>query len=86
MPNILIARGYLYGFLCWTQNIKLKLPMTFVKLYIILYNLFHSNMSNLVPEKMFLRGILPHYFKLRETSAESYYGNFGLEYEKFEEF
>ena len=29
-------------------------------------------MSNFVPEKVFLRGVLPHYFNMKKTAAESY--------------
>ena len=35
-------------------------------------NFFHSNMSKFVPEKVFLRGVLLHYFKMKKTAAESH--------------
>ena len=35
-------------------------------------NFFHSNMSNFVPEKVFLRGVLLHYFNMKKTAAESH--------------
>ena len=34
--------------------------------------LLHSNMSNFVPEKVFLRGVLLHYFNVKKTAAESH--------------
>ena len=33
---------------------------------------FHSNMSNVVPEKVFLRGVLLRYFNMKKTAAESH--------------
>ena len=35
-------------------------------------NFFHSNMSNFVPEKVFLPGVLLHYFNMKKTAAESH--------------
>ena len=32
----------------------------------------HWNMSNFVPEKVFLRGVLLHYFNMKKTAAESH--------------
>ena len=32
---------------------------------------FHSNMSNFVPEKVFLRVVFLHYFNMKKTAAES---------------
>ena len=31
---------------------------------------FHLNMSNFVPEKVFLRGVFLHYFNMKKTAAE----------------
>ena len=33
---------------------------------------FHSNMSNFVPEKEFLRGALLFYFNIKKTAAEGH--------------
>ena len=33
---------------------------------------FHANMSNFVHEKVFLRGVLLHYFNMKETGAQSH--------------
>ena len=33
---------------------------------------FHSNMSNFVSEKVFLRGVLLHYFNMKKTAVESH--------------
>ena len=33
---------------------------------------FHSNMSNYVPENVFLRGVLLHYINMKKTAAESH--------------
>ena len=35
-------------------------------------NFFYSNMSNFVPEKVILRGVLLHYFNMKKTAAESH--------------
>ena len=32
--------------------------------------MIHSNMSKFVPEKVFLRGILLHYFDMKKTAAK----------------
>ena len=33
---------------------------------------FHLNMSNFVPEQVFLWGVLLHYFNIKKTAAESH--------------
>ena len=45
---------------------------------------FHSNMLNCLPERVFLRGVLLHYFNMKKTPAKSHrnvveiYGEHGL--------
>ena len=39
-------------------------------------------MSNFVPEKVFLRGVLLHYFNMKKTAARFKSGDFGLEGEE----
>ena len=34
--------------------------------------MFRSNMSNFVPEKEFLQGVLLHYFNMKKTATESH--------------
>ena len=36
------------------------------------YFIFHSNMSNFVPEKVYLRGVVLHYFNMKKTAAKSH--------------
>ena len=33
---------------------------------------FYSNISNFVPEKVFLRGVLLHYFNMKKTAVKSH--------------
>ena len=55
----------------WKATVIVRLFQHMSFIWSVNYNnFFHSNMSNFVPEKVFLRGVLLHYFNMKKTAAE----------------